>query len=217
MENNRSSKVWFKLMALSLLVSVASCHRASNLGIGMGVFHFAPDSTSSIKVYQNLELDSLLFAVSANISTGQSRLYLTSYIDDSNDFQPLRYGQLRGFLTLRVIEATSNRLKVVINEDDLQYGWIKGDRAEVEGWDAFLNSVHHISSIDERIHRFPNAGSESVNVSLNDCLNLVDIQGDWIKVHHDVSKCNDPKVNVSGPSGFMRWKKEGKVLLDFRM
>ncbi|MBO3700094.1 hypothetical protein [Roseivirga sp. E12] len=215
MKNKKVNCSWCFYL-LFIVVFLNSCSQ-EDLSIGMGVFHFSPDQSSSIKVYESTELKSSLYDVRAQFSDGQGRLYLSSRARDLMDFRPLRYGQLRGFMTLRVIKINGNKLKVIVNEDTLEEGWIYGTEKDVEGWEDFLYSVHHLISLDNRIYKSPSGSSKSTSVSSNDCLNLMDIQGDWIKVRHDLSKCNDPRVNSSGPAGFIRWKKAGKVLINFRM
>ncbi len=192
-----------------------SCQE-SGKGIGIGVIHFAPSEATSIKVYQYSETDSLLFKVEARFDNLRSRLYLKSYLNDSRRFNPIKYGQLRGFLSLRVLDSEKGRLKVVTNEQTQEYGWIEGTLEQVEDWEPFLMSLHHISSKEGGLHKFPRLG-DTINVSGNICLSVIDIQESWLKVRHDASRCDDPQTWTTGPAGFIRWKNDGKLLIHFRM
>lgn len=208
--------VWFRLVIMCLLVIAYSCSNNTE-SLGIGVFHFAPNEEEALTIYTDTELLNSDFTVSAKFNTSKPRLFLKSFNSQKVDFLPLRYGQLLGFVTFRVLQEDNGRLKVVTNEETGAFGWIAGKHEEVETWDEFLSSIHHINSQDGRIFKSPSIRSEFGHISDYDCLNVIDIQEDWIKVSHDVSKCNDPSVNSSGPSGFIRWKNEGKVLIDFRM
>ncbi len=211
-----SSRLLRNLLILLIIVSGISC-QYNGKEIGVGVFHFEPKKEATLNVYQNSKTDSLLFGVEARLNEVSSRLYLKSYVNNSIRFSPIMYGQLRGFLSLRIIGSEAGRLKVVINEQTQASGWVEGSFKDVDDWESFLMSLHHISSKEGGLHKFPRVGGETINTSGNICLNVIDIQESWLKVHHDASRCDDPDTRATGPSGFIRWKNDGKLLIHFRM
>lgn len=198
-----------------LLLSVMACSKR-NERIGLGVFHFEPKEDASLKIYRNAQSDSQLFEVEARFSNSNARLYLRSNLNDSIRFNPVKYGQLRGFVSLRVLSSKGNRLKVVTNEQTHDTGWVEGTLEKLEDWESFLISLHHITSISGALHKSPNS-DDLIDTRGNICLSVIDVQESWIKVEHNASRCDDRNVLPTGPAGFIRWKKEGKLLIHFRM
>lgn len=205
----------FKVCMFFLWFALYGCN-SNRPSIGEGVFSFEPDSDETIRIYPSPRLISPSFEISADFTIGKARLYMSSYLNDSIKFSPLSYGQLLGYFSVRVIRVEDGWLQVVTNEQTGSYGWIAAPLTEVESWDTFLSSIHHINSMDGILYKSP--GSKGIlNSSGNYCFNLIDIQEDWLKVHHNADKCDDETTWESGPEGFIRWKRNGKLLIHFRM
>lgn len=215
LKNNSIRYLGYRVCLFCLLLTVHSCID-NNVSIGKGVFNFEPDSEDVIKIYSVPNASSPSFEVRANFSSGRLRLKLISYLNDSIKFRPLSYGELLGYFSVRVLVFKGDWLEVVVNERTQKTGWIKASKTEVESWEVFLRSVHHINTMDETLHKSP--GSKGVlSTKGNYCFNVIDIQEDWLKVHHDADRCNDNTTWATGPNGFLQWKNDGKLLIHFRM
>lgn len=191
--------------------------QGSDDGVGLGVVHFSPNEEGVLKIYLQPEDLAPSYVVKTRYQEGRLLLYIEGQENNSRDFLPLHNGQLQGFLAFRVMEKHGAWLKIVINEESLDYGWIEDPLGVVENWTDFLGSIHHIKSLDGKIYQSADSSANFDVIKESHCLNLRDIQGDWLKVSHNPLKCNDPLVSQTGPAGFIRWKKDGKILINFRM
>lgn len=185
--------------------------------IGIGVFNFEPEDDRSLLVFDSPRAMNRLFELNAEFSTSKARLHVKSFPGTPNRFEPLKYGGLQGFASLRVIEYQEGWLKVITNESQGYFGWLKGSFKQVEKWNEFLYSIHHVRGKDEKLFKQPGSRETITYNSYNSCLNVINIEQDWLKVEHDHSKCNDPGTSQLGPIGYIRWKEGGKLLINFRM
>ncbi|MFY0591346.1 hypothetical protein [Roseivirga sp.] len=215
--NWRNSISWIakSKIYLLLLCFLYGCN-ANNSSVGKGVFNFEPNQNETIQIYPAPKLRSPSFEISVDFIAGRPRLYKSYYGNDSIDFSPLSYGQLQGYFSVRVVRVQDGWLQVVTDESTGALGWIVAPKTEIESWENFLTSVHHINGKDGRLYKSPNS-KETHNSNGNYCFNLIEIQNDWLKVYHSADRCDDKTVWDTGPSGFIRWKKDGKLLLNFRM
>lgn len=49
------------------------------------------------------------------------------------------------------------------------------------------------------------------------CFSITSINGDWIRVENMPENCNEPTISNYPYAGFLRWKKDDEILIEFRL
>jgi hypothetical protein len=132
-------------------------------------------------------------------------------------FNPLYYNANLATLSLRVIFCKGAWCKVVLNEQLLSYGWIKLYASQIETWETFLQSIHHISPRNGELRKARYSKELMPYSPSYHCLRMKESIFDWLMVQHLPEFCFEKNLSHKGPGGFVKWKENNKLLIDFRM
>ena len=210
-------KFALKSSLLGLIFLTYACE-SDIQSVGQGVYHFQPSLNSNLEVY-NLVEDSLPFVTfkvkfasdSIDLSIEKARGY------DSLNINPLHRNFSTATFSFRVLSSREGWSKVVVDEDKKVFGWIKMSDSEIENWEAFLKSIHHITPMDGKLLKAPHSDDILNYSSYYHCYKVNSVYLDWIEVEHRPNECPDKNLLSSGSPGFIRWKSNGEFQINFRM
>ncbi len=203
---------------IAMLVLALSCESSSQ-SIGLGVYHFQPSTNSMLQIFDSPESaqPQLTFAV---LFKNDSMLFSVAdrEVDDKIDLQPLYYNSKLATLSLQVISNQGNWHKVVLNNSIPTYGWIELDASEIESWETFLKTIHHITPKGSLLLKSMHSKKSVAYNSYFHCLRVKGVYLNWIEVAHTPEFCPDKKrLFLEGPGGFLKWKDGQKLMIEFRM
>lgn len=122
---------------------------------------------------------------------------------------------------LQVVKIENDWVQVIINEDSNLKLWLKktASLTYIDWQDFLLKTVAVRPKNIEKspLLTAPKVDSAIVKNPLMDCLQAVSINGDWMQVKIEPTVCDRYEElkdkNLEG--GYIRWKKDNKLLIDF--
>jgi len=136
----------------------------------------------------------------------------------NDDFRPFAFHQDNFLLVLKCTETTDRFFEVVVNEQTGLKKYVKANDPvlKFETWEKFVLSVFAVN-FDKKANPLleaPNGRVKSVAVPSDANFRPVETEGDWLKVRWgpDAAKTRDAMPNASG---WIRWKNDGTLLVDF--
>ena len=210
---------WIRCFTTALLVLfLASCN--SSHDVGPGVLHFediysqrlefynTPDSNTAQAFHVDLIVEDTVRRVHSSLEKGIDTLY----------FSPLHAGS--SSVSFQVLEQKDNWYKVYTDDIIGVAHWIYVDDREKESWRSFWPTVKRVFSEDTSnpIRENPSENAKAYPLkSERLCLRVLEVHGAWLKVQNAPERCPNSYVIREEFEGFLRWKKDGEVLINFRM
>jgi hypothetical protein len=199
-----------------ILVSCSSSDSVENFG--PGVIHFednysqrlsfynTPDSLSRIVFYVDIIFEDSVKKVQSSLNRKK----------DSLDFFPLYKGV--SSLTLQIVDMKGNWYKVYTDNHKAVGHWVYVDDRSYESWRSFWPTVKRVvdRADDICLRENPSDNAKAFDFSSQRlCLNVVEVQGAWLKVRNTPDSCPDSYVIQEEFEGFLRWHSDGEILVNF--
>ena len=200
------------------MLFLASCNSSS--GVGPGVLHFEDTYSQRLQFFNSPDsLAAEAFHVDLIVEDTIRRVRTSlKYQDDTLSFYPLFQGS--SSVSFQVLEQKDNWYKVYTDDIIGVAHWIYVDDREKESWRSFWPTVKYVFSDDQSnpIRENPSDNAKAYQLkSQRLCLRVLEVSGAWLKVQNSPERCPDAYVIREEFEGFLRWKKDGEVLINFRM
>lgn len=208
-------KLTFFLIALQL----HGCGNTSEIGIG--AIHIERQNNIQLEFFDRPK-NGLKPVFIVDLFLDSSNLKVKSNVGefDTVKFDPLYFFPERGVLVLRVVEERKGWLKVITfsSKDQQIAHWLLLPNAKVDNWEEFLLSIYRVrpNSKDNRLRMAPSVSAKEVLRNLGyTCLVPLAVSGDWLQVENSAERCEESGNIKEEFGGFIRWKKGGKILINF--
>ena len=199
-----------------LIALLGSC--SSRPDVGIGVLHFEDTFTQRLKFYNSP--DSLRTpAFYVDLIFEDSVRALSTSLNRQTDtlaFYPLYRGGAS--LSLQVLEQRGNWFRVKTDMLVDATHWLYSGSKEKESWRSFWPTVRVVSGRgpENPLRENPSDDARSYGLKHNVlCLEVVEVQGAWLKVKNNPDRCANPLIVSEAFEGFLRWKRDGQILVSF--
>ncbi|GAB5523364.1 MAG: hypothetical protein Roseis2KO_12360 [Roseivirga sp.] len=189
--------------------------------MGIGLVHFENDFTTLLKFYDRPD-DSSVPVFSANLIYDSTEVGIKTTLKKEGElkFRPLYTLIGRSVAVLRVMHREGEWLRVVTDEISQTEHWLRSPESSIESWPDFLKSVYHVGpkQADENpLRKSPGNGEVLLERFDITCFSITQVQEDWIRVLNEPDNCDGPLISSYPYAGFLRWKKNGRVLINFAL
>lgn len=203
---------------LIILILFNSCDTSP--GVGLGVLHFEDTFTQRLVFYESPDsLTVSTFHVHIIFEDTVKRVSTSlSYQTDTLEFHPLYHGGAS--ISLQVLEQKGDWYKVYTDDIIGVSHWVHVDDREKESWRSFWPTVKKVFSNDSSnpVRENPSDNARAYNLRAQTlCLTVLEVHGAWLKVRNAPDLCPYEYVIQEEFEGFLRWKKDGQVLVNFKM
>ncbi len=208
------------LVGLIVLAVVLNSCDTSRQGMGEGVIHFERELSTRLDFYTKPDYTTEpVFSVDLVYNSARTYIKTTLKKEGGLDFEPFYVSSGRSLLILQVMEQKGDWVKVITDDIKGVSHWLSKPQEKVEKWPHFLQSLFRVRPYDASrnpLRKSPNNNARLWDVNFSStCFSVVDVQGDWIKVVNDPLKCPDEYIIESPFEGFLKWKDDGKILINF--
>ncbi|MBC7850693.1 MAG: hypothetical protein H7Y31_13210 [Chitinophagaceae bacterium] len=135
-------------------------------------------------------------------------------------FVPEQFYPSYDIFVLRVVTTTSNWLKVFVNNNGKTY-WLRSQESiRFMTWPDFLlkkvNAISKHEILKASIRTYPDSKSKAIKMlESKDCLDILEIKGDWIHVQTDKSDCSESLKPVR--SGWIQWRFNNQLQISYSL
>ncbi|MCI5058496.1 MAG: hypothetical protein MRY83_20455 [Flavobacteriales bacterium] len=134
---------------------------------------------------------------------------------DDAQLSPLYAGH--NWMTFRVLDESPYYYKVLINENEFYYGYLKKrEGIKRRSWKSYWDEAMLLSSLNNQIHESPSKNSKVID-EIKDCrqISMLEIKGQWMHVEPDTWWCE--AMGDENPrefqSGWIKWRDEKNLFI----
>ncbi len=147
-----------------------------------------------------------------------------SFYDDGkgekpkSDFRPLAFHPDYFLLVMTCVEKMQDRLKVIVNEETKVTKFVKAEDSTLrfETWEKHVLDTFNIN-FDQKsnpIRHAPNGKPlDPILFSPQGPVSGIEVEGDWLKIKW-AKDLETPNADDSYQTGWISWKKNGKLLIE---
>ena len=207
---------WFLIMLSVFWITACD---TSQPDVGIGLVHFENDFTTVVKFYDKPQVSGEP-AFSASLIYEDDTVFTKTTLkkEDVLKFNPIYLSSGKSILVLQVMEEKGGWLKVITDETNKQEHWIKPAQTKIDTWPDFLKLVKQVKPLrsDQNPLRKAPINGKVLPLSFRiTCFSITSVNGDWVRVENRSENCPEPGISDYPYVGFLRWKKEGDILIDF--
>lgn len=206
------------LLILLIVLACSGCSTGSD--VGLGVMHFedtfsqrlnfynVPDTLAEPVFYVDIIYEDSVKRVSTSLKAGR----------DTLAFYPLYLRSGGSLLSLQVIEKKGDWYKVYTDDGSKVMHWVYVKGKVLESWREFWPTVRTVKSASRTnlLRKSPSDQAQAYNFNFQRlCLKVMHVDGAWLKVQNTPALCENPAGIQREFEGFLRWKKEGEILIYF--
>ncbi len=208
---------WYILLIALLSVSCNS----SKEGVGVGLIHFEKDFTTRLDFYSEPDGKGA-FVFSAELIYDSTQVQIETTLKKNGDlkFRPFYSLGGRGLVVMRVMDRKGDWIRVLTDDSEKSGHWLKVADPEIETWESFLKSLYRVrpdNGVENPLRKSSGNGGVLLERFEITCFSITHVRGDWIRVLNEPGNCDEPMISNYPYAGFLRWKREGEILIHFRI
>lgn len=214
----RIPSLFFSILLIFIIVACGYEPEA-----GLGVLHFEDDQTYRLNFHDHPDTASrLAFYVDLRYDSLKRSIRTSLRKKDTLDFYPLYSISGASIIVLQVLEQKGDWYRVITDDDVVPVShWLYSPDQGMERWRWFFPKVKWVKTYDDQrnpLREGPSPKARSYGLNRESvCLQVLEVQGAWLKVKNTPERCPKAPVIQEPFEGYLRWKKEGQILVWFAL